>query len=58
MRALRAPEIVREADKQLRDQSFNQTKVRGSNTQEYEIYRANAEDLGWRVKSYEEWLRS
>jgi len=32
--------------------------VRGSNSSEYEIYVANAEDLGWPVKTYEEWLNS
>lgn len=35
-----------------------QTPVRGSNDQEYEIYRANAEALGWSIKTYEEWLNS
>ena len=35
-----------------------QTKQRGSNDAEYQIYVANAESLGWKVKSYEEWLRS
>lgn len=35
-----------------------QTKARGTNDQEYQIYVANAEALGWRVKSYDEWLNS
>jgi len=35
-----------------------QTKVRGTNDQEYEIYRHNAKALGWHVKSYDEWLAS
>jgi hypothetical protein len=35
-----------------------QTPVRGTDDQEYEIYVANASDLGWVVKSYDEWLRS
>jgi hypothetical protein len=35
-----------------------QTKARGTNQQEYEIYVANAESLGWDVKSYDEWLNS
>lgn len=35
-----------------------QTQSRGSNDQEYEIYVANAESLGWTVKSYDEWLNS
>jgi len=39
-------------------ESTSQTQVRGSNSSEYEIYVANAEDLGWPVKTYEEWLNS
>jgi hypothetical protein len=35
-----------------------QTQNRGTNDQEYQIYAANAESLGWVVKSYDEWLRS
>lgn len=35
-----------------------QTQGRGSNDAEYQIYVANAESLGWVVKSYEEWLAS
>jgi hypothetical protein len=35
-----------------------QTKTRGSDDDEYQIYVANAEALGWVVKSYEEWLAS
>ena len=35
-----------------------QTKQRGSNDQEYLIYVAAAESLGWQIKSYDEWLRS
>lgn len=35
-----------------------QTQARGSNDDEYQIYKANAESLGWVVKSYEEWLNS
>ena len=34
------------------------TKSRGTDDQEYQIYVTNAESLGWRVKSYEEWKRS
>ena len=33
-----------------------QTPLRGTNDSEYQIYVAAAEDLGWEVKSYEEWL--
>lgn len=35
-----------------------QTQARGSDDAEYQIYAANAEALGWKVKSYEEWLES
>lgn len=35
-----------------------QTQSRGSNDSEYLIYVANAESLGWPVKTYEEWLGS
>jgi hypothetical protein len=35
-----------------------QTKQRGSNEQEYEIYQSAAESLGWPVKTYDEWLAS
>jgi len=35
-----------------------QTPVRGTNEQEYDIYVENARDLGWQVKTYQEWLQS
>lgn len=35
-----------------------QTQQRGTLEQEYEIYRASAEDLGWEVKTLSEWLNS
>ncbi|WOL24272.1 hypothetical protein fHeYen801_062 [Yersinia phage fHe-Yen8-01] len=35
-----------------------QTKARGTNSAEYEIYAKNAADLGWQVKSFDEWVRS
>lgn len=35
-----------------------QTKARGDNDSEYQIYKTNAEQLGWVVKTYEEWLNS
>ena len=35
-----------------------QTQTRGTNDQEYEIYKAQAESLGWEVKTYQEWLDS
>lgn len=34
----------------------SQTQVRGTLEDEYRIYVACAESLGWVVKSYEEWL--
>ncbi|WP_323016434.1 hypothetical protein [Castellaniella sp.] len=35
-----------------------QTQARGTNAQEYEIYVAAAKSLGWRVKTYDEWVNS
>ena len=35
-----------------------QNHLRGSNDAEYQIYKTNAEQLGWKVKSYDEWLNS
>lgn len=35
-----------------------QTSQRGTNDNEYQIYASNAKDLGWEVKTYEEWLNS
>lgn len=35
-----------------------QTQARGDNDSEYQIYKTNAEQLGWVVKTYEEWLNS
>ena len=35
-----------------------QTKSRGTNAQEYEIYSHMAELMGWPVKTYDEWVAS
>lgn len=35
-----------------------QCQARGTNDAEYAIYVANAEALGWTVKTYEQWLAS
>lgn len=35
-----------------------QTRYRGDNDSEYQIYKHNAESLGWRVLSYQEWLEA
>ena len=35
-----------------------QTQNRGDKDSEYQIYKSCAEDLGWTVKTYEEWLQS
>jgi hypothetical protein len=35
-----------------------QTQYRGDNDSEYQIYKTNAESLGWKVKDYDEWLNS
>jgi hypothetical protein len=35
-----------------------QTQQRGTNDAEYQIYVDCATDLGWKIKTYEEWLAS
>jgi hypothetical protein len=35
-----------------------QTPQKGTLADEYEIYKACAESLGWPVKSFDEWLNS
>ena len=35
-----------------------QTKLRGDDDSEYQIYLAAAESLGWKIKTYDEWLNS
>ena len=35
-----------------------QTPYRGTNDNEYAIYVAAAESLGWEVKTFDEWLTS
>jgi len=35
-----------------------QTQTRGDNDSEYQIYVAAAELLGWKIKTYDEWLNS
>lgn len=35
-----------------------QTPCRGTNDQEYAIYVEAAKQLGWKVKTYDEWLNS
>ena len=35
-----------------------QTQQRGNLESEYEIYKSCAEDLGWVVKSFDDWLKS
>jgi hypothetical protein len=42
----------------LENQLMLQHPVRGRMEQEYEIYVAAAEDLGWNVKTFDEWLDS
>lgn len=39
-------------------QPDTQTKLRGSHSDEYEIYVACAQSIGWEVKSYDEWMGS
>lgn len=43
---------------QLEQQLTLQHPVRGRMEQEYEIYVAAAKDLGWDVKTFDEWLDS
>jgi len=33
-----------------------QTQTRGTNEDEYEIYVANAEALGWEIMTFDEWM--
>jgi hypothetical protein len=33
-----------------------QTPIRGTLEDEYQIYRQAAKDLGWSLKSYDDWL--
>jgi hypothetical protein len=47
-----------QADPRLQPAANWQTQARGSNSAEYDIYVANAQALGWIVKSYEDWLNS
>jgi len=43
----------------IQNQVLNtQTQLRGSNDAEYQIYVACAGDLGWPIKSYDEWVSS
>lgn len=42
----------------LENQLMLQHPVRGRMEQEYNIYVAAAEDLGWNVKTFDEWLDS
>lgn len=46
------------SEQELQPKADWQTRSRGSDEQEYEIYKAAAESLGWPIKSFEEWLRS
>lgn len=45
-------------DTNMQRAEFWQTRYRGTNDAEYEIYVAAAESLGWVVKTYDEWLAS
>lgn len=53
------PKNTKQANEDLVKQVYNtQTRYRGSDDQEYQIYVAAAESLGWKVKTYEEWKSS
>tara|TARA_R110000822_G_scaffold60176_2_gene149991 strand:+ start:157 stop:291 length:135 start_codon:yes stop_codon:yes gene_type:complete len=43
---------------ELQENNFWQTQSRGTNDSEYQIYLAAAESLGWKIKTYEEWLNT
>ena len=45
-------------DQNLHPAANWQTQQRGSNDSEYQIYLAAAQSLGWKAKTYEEWLAS
>lgn len=54
-------------EKRLNDKAHNitlgyyspwQTKTRGGNDAEYQIYVECATDLGWPIKTYDEWVSS
>lgn len=45
-------------ESQLTPNAHWQTQQRGTNDQEYQIYVTAAKDLGWVVKTYEQWLKS
>ncbi|WP_176322285.1 hypothetical protein [Burkholderia vietnamiensis] len=49
---------ARRDDPRLMPRETWQTPARGTNDAEYAIYRDNAEALGWKVKTYDEWLAS
>ena len=53
---MKFPKNNREANEQLVDQKGCQTKLRGDNNQEFQIFKACAEDLGWTIPTFEEWL--
>ena len=55
---LNAAKAERGDDPRLLPRADWQTRSRGTNDQEYEIYVANAEALGWQVKTYDQWLAS
>lgn len=46
------------ADPKLTPAADWQTPARGANDDEYQIYVANVIALGWKVKSYDDWLDS
>ena len=45
-------------EKCLEKKEFFQTKTRGTNKDEYQIYVECAKSLGWEIKTYEEWMKS
>ena len=43
-------------DKNLQRDDFWQTQERGTNDQEFQIFKQCAEDLGWPEITFEEWM--
>ncbi len=42
----------------MQNNDNHQTQQRGQLADEYEIYKSQAEQMGWQVKSFDEWLNS
>jgi hypothetical protein len=45
-------------EKTMQTNDNHQTQQRGQLADEYEIYKSQAEQMGWPVKSFDDWLNS